>query len=67
MLQVKMKVRILKTLITPNRVLLPGSVVEVDKKTAKDWIKARVAEEDKAIDRSPEVKDVFKTKRTSRK
>jgi len=62
-----MKVRILKTLITPNRVLLPGSVVEVDKKTAKDWIKARVAEEDKAIDRSPEVKDVFKTNRTSRK
>lgn len=62
-----MKVRILKTLITPNRVLLPGSVVEVDKKTAKDWIKARVAEEDKAIDHSPEVKDVFKTNRTSRK
>lgn len=62
-----MKVRILKTLITPNRVLLPGSVVKVDKKTAKDWIKARVAEEDKAIDRSPEVKDVFKTNRTSRK
>ncbi len=62
-----MKVRILKTLITPNRVLLPGSVVKVDKKTAKDWIKARVAEEDKAIDRSPEVKDVFKTNRTSSK
>jgi len=52
-----MKVRILRSIATRDRAFVSGSVVEVDDKTAKAWIRAGVAEQDKSLDGPPEVKE----------
>lgn len=52
-----MRVRILETIYTPSQAFMPGSVVEVDKETAKSWIKKGLAELDKSLERPPEVKE----------
>lgn len=52
-----MRVRILRSLATRDRAFTPGLVVEVDDKTAKAWIQAGVAEQDKSLEGPPEVKE----------
>jgi len=52
-----MRVRILRSLATRDRAFMPGLVVEVDDRTAKAWIQAGVAEQDKSLDGPSEVKE----------
>jgi len=51
-----MRIRILRSMVAGGRAFVPGSVVEIDKRTAEAWLKAGVAEEDKALDGPEEVK-----------
>ena len=51
-----MRIRIIRSIATGGRAFKPGSVVDIDKLTAEAWLRAGVAEEDKALDGPEEVK-----------
>jgi len=52
-----MRIRILRSIATADRAFTPGSVADVDEKTAKAWIQAGVAEQDKSLQGPSEVKE----------
>ena len=56
-----MRIRILRSIATADRAFTPGSVVDVDEKTAKAWIQAGVAEQDKSLQGPSEVKENVST------
>jgi len=55
------RIRMLKCVAMPRRYFETGTVLNVpdhlDEETAKNWVKAGLAMEDKVIDRAPETKN----------